>query len=491
MPESTPKPAFSDFLRKVERTIITGKMIQPNDAVLVCVSGGPDSVALLHALHWLSSRYSLHLGIAHVNHQLRGRESDADARFVQTLAEKMKLRFHRKPCDVREYARTNRLSLEDAGRQVRYDFFLQLAMGEPPYTKIATAHHMDDNAELVLMNLLRGSGKTGISGIRPIRENRIIRPLLHVSKQEILAFLSQYRLPYRLDRSNQDDTITRNRIRNRLIPALQSDYNPRIIEAVNRLAVIVQQEEEWITSIVDGEMNQLIVSGTDQSVWIDAAGLADKPLPLQRRVIRSIINKVKGNIHKITLRHVDDVLSLIARSVHGSELHLPDGILVRIEGGHVCFRIQKRIARPATEKSVKMPVAAYYHVLSSPDELPKAVHIHEAGAWIQFTVPDRNELPEPSPATMNTALMDLACLSFPLTIRNCMPGDRFTPLGMTGHQKISKFFINRKIPRGMRADCPVLISQDRIVWLCGHQIDDAVKITPATRRILKAELFLA
>jgi tRNA(Ile)-lysidine synthase len=484
-------PVRCDFLKKVERTIHDFCMIREHDSVLVCVSGGPDSMALFHALRHLSSGLSLTLGIAHVNHQLRAEDSDRDEKFVTSLAQDMEIPFHVQRCDVRQYARKNRMSLEDAARKVRYDFFLGLSAGKHGYSRIATAHHLDDNAELILMNLFRGSGKSGISGIPPVGRKIIIRPLIQVSKKEILAFLSENKLPYRLDHTNQDERFTRNRIRHHLIPELQSSYNPRIMEALNRTASIIQSEEEWLDNLVEREAGCLILSETDPSIRISVPDFLDKPFPLRRRIARHIIQKVKGDLKRITLRHIDKILLLIERSIDDSELHLPNDLLVNISDHQACFMIQKRMARPPKDDSKSENPLSFCYRIPDLDVLPKIIRISETGAAIRFSVPDTGDLPEPDKPQKNTALMDMNRIRCPLTIRNCIPGDRFTPLGMTGTKKIGKFFMDQKVPRKNRSKCPVLLSQGRIIWLAGHQIDDSMKITPTTNTILKAELFLA
>jgi tRNA(Ile)-lysidine synthase len=490
MPTLSKNRENNDFLIKVENTISTFDMVQSYDSILVCVSGGPDSVALLYTLNLLSSRLSLKLGVAHVNHQLRAEDADMDEKFVASLTQKMSLRFHLKRCDVQQYSKDNRLSLEDAARKVRYDFFFQ-TIKKHGYSKVATAHHLDDNAELILMNVIRGSGKSGISGIPPIRQGIIIRPLIQISKDEIMAFLSENKLQHRLDHTNHDERFTRNRIRHHLIPALQSAYNPKIIEALNRMGSIVQMEEEWIDNMVEKETCDLILSGSDQSILISISGFTKKPLPLRRRIARKIIKKVRGNLKKITLRHVDEILLLISKAIDNSQLHLPDNLQVGVSGNQACFNIQQRVARPPKASKQKDNPFTFFYQIPKPDCSPEMVVIHETGIKIQFSVIKKMNAPELDKIQKNVALMDMDHIHFPLKIRNCMPGDRFTPLGMTGSQKISKYFINKKVPKKDRSGYPLLVCEDRIIWLAGFQIDDSVKITPATNTILRAELSLA
>ena len=263
------------------------------------------------------------------------------------------------------------------------------------------------------------------------------------------------------------------------------------MEALNRTASIIQSEEEWLDNLVDQETRSLIQSQTDQSIRISIPGFLDKPLPLRRRIARNIINKVNGDVKKISLRHIDDILRLILRSIDHSELHLPNKILIAITGSQACFGIQTRIARPAKKLEKQDQAPAFCYIVPDLEGLPKIVAIPETGAAIRFSILDAMEWPERDKQHKNAAYMDMDRIGCPLTIRNYIPGDRFTPLGMTGQQKIKKFFIDKKVPRKNRSECPILLSQDRIIWLAGYQIDDSIKITPATNTILKAELLLA
>ena len=227
---------------------MTAKMLQPGDRVLVGVSGGADSVALLHILYRLSVSRDLDIGVAHLNHALRGKAADRDAAFVQTLARQLDLPCFSARQDVGLQRQKQGGSLEEAGRRARYRFYAQTAKTQG-FTKIALGHHADDNAELVLMNMLRGTGPEGIAGIPPAREPGIIRPLIHARRREIMAYIKDNDLAYVVDASNQDPRFFRNRVRNELIPALSEAYNPRLTEALVRTASISRTEEEWLEQL--------------------------------------------------------------------------------------------------------------------------------------------------------------------------------------------------------------------------------------------------
>jgi len=494
MPKPDAKTISGRLIKSVVRTIKDYKMLYPEDSVLACVSGGSDSVALLHILSILSPRFNIKIGIAHLDHSLRGKASEQDAKFVESLASKLELPFHIKKMHLQKYAKKEKLSVEDAGRKARYDFFLNISekMG---YSRIATAHHAGDNAELILMNMLRGTGKSGLSGIPPLRRKggiSIIRPLIHLSKNEIHAFLSENGLHYAQDSTNLDTKYLRNRIRHNLIPEMKSSYNPKIIKALNRMGTIIQDEESWIEEIVNREMNGLVFRENDSSIRCSASHFIEKPLPLRRRIVRSLIRQVKGDLKQMTYDHIDSILHLIERSRSEGQVHLPDELLIEVSAGQVLISKKKRVARPPKTKSNSQPAVVFSYNVSKPGSSSTTVLVHEIGKQIRFSdieITDPVEFNK-NKIESNVAWIDMDKIEFPLTIRNILPGDRFSPLGMEGTQKVKKFFINKKIRRSGRAACPILLSNDGIIWVGGFQIDNSVKVTSSTKKILKVELLM-
>jgi len=216
---------YRAFVKKARNTVARFDMLEKEDRVLAGVSGGPDSVALLLFLLEIKAEYSLEIGIAHLNHMLRGSEADRDEEFVRNLAEKLDIPYFIEKKDVTAFAKKNRLSIEDSARKVRYSFFKDI-LKENNYSKIASGHNRDDNAELILMNILRGSGPTGLKGIQPVRENMIIRPLIEIQKQQIVTFLESVDQAYVMDSSNKDNVYLRNSIRNYFIPSIEEKYHP-------------------------------------------------------------------------------------------------------------------------------------------------------------------------------------------------------------------------------------------------------------------------
>ena len=474
------------LLRIVEQTVTTYGMLKPGDSVLVGVSGGPDSVALFHLLLTLAPHFSLRLGVAHLNHCLRQNDSDKDAEFVASLAGRFDIPFFMHKADVRRYQLENKLSLEEAARRVRYTF-LNKEAEKNRFNKIALGHHFDDNAELVLMNLFRGSGPLGISGIPPIRDGKIIRPLIQSNRSEIIAFLDQNGLKYTSDVSNRDTRFLRNRVRHDLIPLLKTSYNPKISQSLNRLASIIRSEEEWIENLIHPLFEKAAINIQDAQIALSVSILSQIHVAAQRRIIRKAILKIKGNLRRIGLTHIDSAINLVESGPVYGNVDLPDRIRIRRKGDVLLFSKEKNTLRSGDATSDREEMFAFEYRI----EKPESLFIKEIGAHIKFTEMSIENLPDLCGSGQHTGFFDKDVLSFPMVLRNFRQGDRFTPLGMTGTQKIKKFFIDKKVPRKERIKCPILLCREKIIWVAGYRIDESVKVKPTTKNVLCIELSLA
>jgi tRNA(Ile)-lysidine synthase len=349
-------------------------------------------------------------------------------------------------------------------------------------------HQADDNAELVLMFLIRGSGPVGFSGIPPIRDGRFVRPLIRTSREEIAVFLRSSGLSAMLDPSNTDLRFTRNRIRQLLIPLLQNEFNPRIVESLNRFADIQRDEISWTDELVRNLFSSAVVSRESGRLCLAGAVIRRQPRALRRRTLRLAVAEAKGDLRRVGLTHVDAVLRLLESQRTQGRLDLPGGIVVRklyapdelleVQGPH---RMEGCAASDGE-------VPLYEYTVTSPDRLPQIVTLKEVGMQIRFSIVGGSRLPPTGEAGQQVAFFDMDRLQFPLVIRNRRAGDRFCPLGLKGSQKVKKFFIDRKVPRPLRGRCPLLLSGERIVWVVGHRTDATARVTPVTRRIVKAEL---
>jgi tRNA(Ile)-lysidine synthase len=474
------------ILRTVEQTIRAYRMLQPGDAVLVAVSGGADSVALVHILLSLAATHSFRVAIAHLNHGLRKKESDRDAEFVAALAKNLALPSHIKKVDVRRYQQQHNLSLEEAARQVRYSLYNSVA-AKWGYSKIALGHHRDDNAELVLMYFLRGSGPLGLSGIPPVRAGKIIRPLINVKRSEIIDYITIKRLSYVSDTSNLDPKYIRNRIRNRLIPELKTDYNPKLTDTLNRLANLLRSEEEWLEDLIHPIFLKSIRFEAADRLGLSISKLNQIAIAARRRLIRKAILHVKGNLRRIAFVHIEAVVRLAEIGPSCGMLDLPGRICIRRDNGVLVISKKETDLRNFPAVSPELQISRYEYQISAPG----VIFIKEANVHIQFSEIPAQQLPALSHSGQRVAFFDMNKLHFPLIIRNFRPGDRFSPLGVDGTQKLKKFFIDHKISRNERAKCPLVLSQQKIIWLAGHRLDNSVKVGPKTLRILRGELLLA
>jgi tRNA(Ile)-lysidine synthase len=484
-PKSPVSSPSNDIFSAVRHTIAESNMIAPHENVLVGVSGGMDSVALLHVLLQLVPALSVRLGVAHLNHGLRGKEADRDAEFVASLAHRLQLPFHGHVDNALRYQKQHRVSLEEAARRLRYAFF-DTVCAQHGYQKVALGHHADDNAELILMQLIRGAGMASLAGIPPIRDATIVRPFIRLYRQQIADYCRSAGISFVTDQTNFDRRFLRNRIRHELIPALRKDYNPAVVQSLNRLSDIVREELRWTDDLCEAQFRLVAINVEAGRVVLSLNGIRHCPIALRRRIIRKTIALVKGDIRRIAFVHIDAVLQLIAVGPDGGCLHLPDRVLVRINGSELI------VARKAMDlRAVSRPAAPsprFSYTVRTPSTQPLTVFVPEAGVRVVFSSFTTSNPGELRGAGQQQAFFDMDKLQFPMTVRNAQAGDRFSPLGAGGTQKVKKYFIDHKVPEKQRANCPLLVSAGQIVWLVGHRIAETAKVTLATDRVLKAEV---
>lgn len=470
------------FVHTVRQTIDTFRMFAPGNRVLVAVSGGPDSVALLAVLRKLSPVYGLHLEVAHLEHGLRGAASEHDAEFVAQLADRWQMTFHMRRVNVDVHARKNGLSLEEAGRVLRYDFFQALAR-EKRLDKIALGHHMDDNAELVLMNMLRGSGPLGLAGIPAVRGKRIVRPLMRVNKVQIQAFLAAQGIPWVADQTNLVQRHLRNRVRQRLLPLMKSAFNPAVVETLNRTAGIARDENSWIETQVEAIFADCRVADPQHRLALSAGKMCRQHVAVQRRLVRLAVRRVKNDLRRLTFRHVEAVLQLAQAKRSGAALCLPGGVRVERHGRRLVF-LQRAGGR---QQAASPQSPSFCHRI----EAPGRFWIAELGIGICLTPVGREEVPDGYRAGQRVAFFDMDKAGFPLTLRNVISGDRFVPLGMRGTKKVRRFFIDRKVPAHLRERVPLLLDGGRVIWVVGWRLDERFRLDAGSRNICRVELLLA
>ena len=470
----------------VEQTLTTYHMLDPGDRVLVGVSGGPDSMALLHLLIRLAPDLKIRIGVTHLNHCLRGALADRDAEMVRQAAAALRCPCHIGRARVLKVKQKLGLSLEEAARRVRYAFFNK-TMARVGYNKLALGHQSNDNAEQMLMALLRGTGPRGLSGILPVREGFIIRPLINACRSQIQTFIEKKNIACVLDASNKDLRFARNRIRHHLLPLLATEYNPRIHAHLNQLADVMRTEEAWIDALAATEYKKAVLEHEKGTVTLSAETVNQAHPALARRLVRKAIQDLAGTLRRITFSHVQSVLHLLTDDSGEKEVHLPGRIRVRRTDDRLTLMMAacdcRRPSGLATERA-SVPTT----IISPP--FPATVELASMGIGLRFSTCRPDQLPRWADVGRNQAHFDLARLALPLTVRPALPGDRFTPLGVSGSQKLKKFFIDHRIRRQDRGMAPVLTDSARIIWLVGQRIDDHVSVTADTSQVLCVEFFL-
>lgn len=486
MPPSSSRSDSDDLLAAVRQTLISHSMVARGDRVLVGVSGGPDSMTLLHLLHRLAPQLKISLGVAHLNHCLRGAAADQDAEMVRKAAEALNLRSHLGRARVLKVKRKLGLSPEEAARRVRYAF-LHRIMLDAGYTKLALGHHQDDNAEQVLLALLRGTGPTGLSGILPVRKDRIIRPLIQTRRSQIEAFISREGVVCVVDATNSDLKLMRNRVRHRLLPLLASEYQPRIVDGLNRLADVIRSEQAWIEEMVAAEYQRAVDRDEADTLTLPVEFLGRAHPALARRLVRRALQELSGSLRRIRFSHVQSLLHLLSDGGGAKELHLPGGIRVHRTGDRLTLLKAPRVGRKPPDPAVEEEDPG---VTVIPTSFPATIEIMTLGIGMRLVTCRPDQLPPWADIGRNEAYFDLARLCLPLVLRPVAAGDRFTPLGAGGSQKVKKYLIDHRIPRRIRTTIPVLADQQRIIWLVGQRMDDHPKVTAITRRVLRVDFFL-
>lgn len=443
----------------VVRYIRDQHMAGPGNKILVGVSGGADSIALLHILKQWCADNGGQLAAAHLNHGLRS-QADQDEQLVKEICLRWDIPCYTKKENVAALAAQNKKSLEEAGRDCRYQFFRELA-DQLKFDRIATAHHQNDQAESVLLHLLRGSGIRGLQGIRPVN-GQLIRPLLCVTRQDIENYIQENQLPFCQDLTNDDPAFVRNRIRLQLIPYLQEHFNPRIVEALNRLAVIAQEENAALDEIALRQWPQ-ISRWQETAIELDIQQLTQEPSALQSRLILRALQEVsgQGDWSQEDLLRIRDILNKPGSNLR---LHLAGGIRVGKVYEKLVF----------SKELLDSPSFCY------PVTVPGQVNIHELGITYSFDIVPAQEW-QPAPGLIG---LDLDRMPGPLWVRSRRAGDRLRPLGFKGRKSLKKYFMEQKIPARQRNLIPLLANEEEIYAVLGFMVTQPAAITESTQRIL-------
>lgn len=457
------------MIEQVRKYVLQERLLRPGDRVAVAVSGGADSVALLRLLLELREELGVVLSVAHFHHGIRGAEADADRQFVAELAAQFQLELHSGSGDAPAYAGEHGMSLETAAHELRHHWFAAL-LAESKADKVATAHTLDDQAETVLMRVIRGAGARGLAGISPLhREKGLVRPFLVIRRADIESYLRKLQQPWREDSSNKDLAHTRNRVRSQLLPLLQQDFNPAIRQTLADLAEMARAEAEYWDREVSAVLPRLLHtgkpsrsgrsnSGPASATWaLDLAAFRSLPLAMQRQLLYRIALKMGICLE---FKHIQEVAELIREPKRGRRLALPGGFVANCTFRELQFSREPQPAAPG-----------YCHHLAVPGE----VVVSALGSVIRARVisPGEKVLSGYNPAL----LLDRALLESELIVRNWHAGDRYLPAHAQSPKKVKELLqpgrLGRPLLPAERQIWPVIESGGQIVWLRGFPVADA------------------
>jgi tRNA(Ile)-lysidine synthase len=471
-----------EFEKKVADFIKENSLVDSAERVLLAVSGGADSTALLYAMHALKTEniLSADLVCAHINHQLRDADADVDEDFVIAQACDLKLTITTKKLDVRGFAQKHKLSIETAARQMRIETLLNIAKAGN-CNSIATAHHKNDNTETILHRLVRGTGFRGLAGIWPTRlfadDIRFIRPLLSVTRDEIIEYLKKRNLKWRWDHTNADCTYTRNFIRHRLLPALQHDSSASLVEQLSVLATSARKFYSMVCNCTDKAWPQLTDCSTNV-LKLNLQMFLTHPVPVKVELVRRSLTAIGCGQRDLTRLHFQRILRLAEQNVGGRKIELPAGFVVRREYGNLIFTRPEKTSHHdeliRNSTPLQVPGKTKFGRF-----LIQAATLEADGNRIEKFKTEKNNCIES---------FDWDKVKLPLMVRSRKAGDRFWPLGLEAEKKIGKFLTAAKVPHRQRRKLLVIEDSEKIIWLWPIRMSQQAKITGGTKKILQLQI---
>ena len=453
-------------------------MVKNGEKIAAAVSGGPDSVAMLFSLNEIKNEIGFDLVVLHIDHMLRGEESERDEIFVKNLSDSLALPFYSAKVDVIKYQGNHKVSIQVAARELRYCNLNRFA-DLHSVDKIALGHTANDQAETVLMRILKGSGLKGISGIPPTRDNRYIRPLMEIHREEINQFLDNNHIHYLVDSSNLKNNYLRNQIKNKLIPSLKKEYNPSIVETLCRSSQIFRQEDYFISEMAQCEFNKSVLKKDSDQIILDARRFQTLHTALTRRIILEAIYRFPNSGRHAALKIVDNILGVIASKISGKTISITKGLIFKYQYNQLIFQSFKKNVSPLLIKQKKLAV-------------PGKTKIAEIEKEATSNIISKNKIPKDfSNKGPFTAFLDFGYSGKDLFVRSRQRGDRFSPLGIKANKKLKDYFIDKKIPREERDSIPIIANHNSILWIVGHQISEWARVKEDTTDVLMVKVCCA
>ncbi len=455
------------ILERVKEYILLNNLIEKNEKILVAFSGGTDSLALLMMLHELKDELGISLGACHMNHMLRGKDAEGDEVFCKEIAKKLSIPYYSVEKDVEEYARSNGKSVEVSGRELRYAFFKEIMVNHK-YEKCATAHHLDDQVETVLLNLMRGSGLKGLTGMSPQREE-YIKPLLFLKKGELLTYLKDREMEPREDDSNRENIYQRNKVRNILIPYMKENFNEDFPDTLWRMTELLKEDLDFIQEHVEKTKKEQMQVEKGHRVVIRKEAFQEHKAVVSRLLFEAV-EAVKGNFSDIEEVHIHDMIALQKKET-GKSIDIKDAVVVRNDYGNLIIEKKK------TVKERKE------HMLHEELKIPGTYVVD--GKTIRFRFVERDEIVKDKKLRFfNGDLIEETVI-----VRNRQDGDRMRPFGMKGYRKLKNILIDKKISREDRDKLLVFQNSNEVFYIGSMIISDDYKVKDNTEKILEIGIF--
>ena len=462
-------PHRSDLFLRWSRETKHNRYFRPGERVGVAISGGPDSVLLLEFMNQFARETALSISVVHFNHRLRGEESEADEQFVRERAKTLGLEFLGAEAPASKAAGGKRRNQEATARELRYRFFFSL-IRQGRLEKVATAHNVNDQAETVLLRLLRGTGTKGLGSIFPVLEGKIVRPFLHLTRDEIEREIQSRKLEFRIDSSNRDVHFRRNRVRLELLPLLRNDFNPEIISLLGELSERARDDEEVLEQLArERALPWWVREGSEEKMAIRP--LVDFPPAVQRRVLRQMIFSVRGNIRGLNHRHIESLRELASDAQSGRKVMLPGQLEARKEFDWLIVG----------ERSIA-PCLGFCYPVECPGEVP----VPELGATFRFKIIEAETFGKTYNDT-GIGGIDPQKLPGKLVLRSWQPGDRIQPVGGSKFRKLKELMGQGKVPARQRSSWPVLESGGQIIWARGFPPAKVAAASSESKQILIIE----
>lgn len=453
----------------VRDTIKEYNLIDKGDKIVIGVSGGHDSMALLYVMESLKEELNFEITVAHINHGVRGIESDGDEEYVKNICKVLEIDFYSHKVNMDEYAKTHKMTSEEAGREIRYNFFGEIVEKIGAH-KIAVAHNKNDQAETLLLRFMRGTGIDGLRGME-YRSRNIIRPILAVEREVIENYCDEISIEPRIDKTNFMPIYGRNKVRLELIPFIEETFNSGIVNTLFRTSEIMKEDSEFLYEQTRIAFKDSLKEQEKNRITLDSEKLKNMHKALKSRVIRVAIEKLNHDLKGVERKHIEDIIYLIEKNKTGKSIDIGNDIIVKTSYKNLL--LEKSQNTEPLDYIYKLKINDITHIPSLDIEIKASVKIKE-----EIDIEINNSF---------IKCFDYDNIKNEICIRNRKNGDRFSPIGMKGHKKLKDFFIDEKIPKEKRDLVPLVLDGEEIIWVVGYRISEKYKVSSNTKNILILE----